>query len=235
MPQQNPRPPNLRISDSDWEAIPKPVQAILAQQQKQIRFQGCWGWLISIGLVMTITFFIAYLFITLRPYVRVRAEREQLVCVYRPQMVYIVQPRDTLFGLSLHYEVPVSVLASANDIRDINSIDIGDEIFIPDSVCVAPAVNTRIADDYSTATAIYLSATPTLKVEQIQATETRAAVQLARTQDFWETATALSTPPDLTRTTATPIPDIDPLDLTATHVIEMATLYTELSSGTPSS
>lgn len=45
--------------------------------------------------------------------------------------VHVVEQYETLFQLSLRYNVPVASIAAANGITNINLIIIGDEIFIP--------------------------------------------------------------------------------------------------------
>ncbi len=55
-------------------------------------------------------------------------------------MKYIIRPGDTLSEIAVRYGVPMSELAAANDIRDINKIYAGQEIEIGANSLMPPGV-----------------------------------------------------------------------------------------------
>jgi LysM repeat protein len=235
------KPVGMKISDDVWEEtstdVKESVAEILDDYQKtkaentllqkrvqRLQVAAIVTAIILVGLVILFAV-IGNLFV--RPYLRVmRAESDVIIkCVYRPSLTYRIQERDTLFGISMFYDVPVEAIALANGITDVNRIEIGHDITIPESPCVDPAVNTRVAGRL-------LTATISMATEFVESTRTMSAwmtqyspTNLTATAAQAETAAAQYTPPDLTGTTATPIPNLDPLFLTATDIVGKATQY----------
>ncbi len=233
------KPSTVNIPNEIWEETSKDVQAYITQitaehnkivhenetlKRRTQRFRTA----TSIVLIIT-ALLIASLAVMgnwfVRPYLRVmRSENNSIIsCIYRPSTTYRISERDTLFGISIFYGVPVEVIASANGITDINRIRVGQEITIPESPCVDAAVVTQIAAEP-------LTATVEMATNSVQHTQTMSAwmtefspSNITATAIRAETATAQYTPPNLTRTTATPTSNLDPLELTATEIIREAT------------
>ncbi|MBA3872372.1 MAG: LysM peptidoglycan-binding domain-containing protein [Anaerolineae bacterium] len=232
------KPVIMKVSDDVWEQTSKSIQesvsqisddyqkteaenGLLHQRVRWLRTAAIFTSIIAVGLIILLAV-VGILFV--RPYLRVmRAESAVVVpCIYGPSLTYRVQERDTLFGISMFYDVPVEAIASANGITDVNRIEFGQDITIPASPCVDPVVNTRIAGEPMTATIVlateYVGSTQTESVRMTQNSPTNLTATAAQA----ETVTAQYTPPNLTQTTATPT-TIDPLELTATEIIESAT------------
>ncbi len=77
-------------------------------------------------------------------------------------MKYTVQPGDTLLLIAQRFDVPVSLLAQANDITDPNLIQVGQTLVIPDAAAPASAVSggerLRLLMDVSQAVRAHLDA-----------------------------------------------------------------------------
>jgi murein DD-endopeptidase MepM/ murein hydrolase activator NlpD len=55
-----------------------------------------------------------------------------LACASRPEgTVHVVRPGENLYRIGLHYGVPVSEIARANDIRDERNLAVGTRLWIP--------------------------------------------------------------------------------------------------------
>jgi len=227
------KPDSTKISDDVWEQTPKSLQEsvtqildenkLLQRRVQRLRTAAVFTSVIAVVLVVLLAV-VGNLFV--RPYLRVmRAESDVVIpCVYRPSLTYRIQERDTLFGISMFYDVPVEAIAITNGITDVNRIEFGHDITIPEAPCVDPAVNTRIAGEPLTATismaTVYFESTRTMSAWMTQYSPTN----LTATAMNAETATAQYTPANLTRTTPTPTV-IDPLELTATEIVGEATQY----------
>ncbi len=155
------KPSNMKISDDLWEQTPTDVQESVTQildentlLQNRVQRLRTTAVLTSILLAGLVVLFAVVANLFVRPYLRVMRTESDVVlpCVYRDSIIYRLREGDTLFGISMFYGVPVEAIASANGITDVNQLRVGIEITIPESLCVDPAINTRVAGEPLTAT-----------------------------------------------------------------------------------
>ena len=59
-----------------------------------------------------------------------------------PDGVYVVESGDSLFAIALRYGVSVDDIAAANDIEDVDSLEVGQQLVIPE-----PGFADTVADD----------------------------------------------------------------------------------------
>ncbi|MBZ0289259.1 MAG: LysM peptidoglycan-binding domain-containing protein [Anaerolineae bacterium] len=160
-------------------------------------------------------------------------------CIVRGGQTYRVQSGDTLYGLSLRFGVPVSMIAAASGIQDANYLYVHQDIVIPNTYC-APSyllkdtltAEATITSDWltlrptatPTADLTRTTATPTSAIDPIYLTATYIVDRATKTEAAYHLATLVTwtpaPPADLTRTTATPL---NPVHITATYMVGRAT------------
>jgi LysM repeat protein len=204
MSQTPQRPPELPISDEDWEQTPPKVRVfILSQLTRRFQFVEMRNRQFSrkqsavrFGSLMLAIAFTGILGLVL---VAMLASVTQ-TCIVRGGQTYRVQSGDTLYGLSLRFGVPVSTIAAASGIRDANFLYVHQDIVIPNTYCAPSYLLKDTLAAEASVTSDWLTSRPT-------ATMT------------WTPAPTA----DLTRTTATPTSPIDPIYITATYIVSRAT------------